>query len=219
MIESMFTPDGASALFSKERQGFSDRCKLMSEGLLTSVVEDSPKGIHASFQTTAFRATRQDSATPVLHRRRTGRRGSAVLECGLIILPLLALLFALMDFSIILFVQNVLRSAVREGVRFAITQQTGAGGQDAAIKAVVQTNAFGFLTDPTKIGIQYLNPTTLVAVTGAGSNGRGNICTVSVTNYGWKLMVPIWQSTAPFNLSAFSSDVMEAPPNGILPAR
>ena len=131
----------------------------------------------------------------------------------------MALLFALMDFSIVIFVQNVLHHAVREGVRFAITQQTGAGGQDAAIKSTVETNAFGFLSDPSKISIQYLNPTTLAAVAGVGSNGQGNICIVSVTNYGWKLMVPIWQTTAPITLSAASSDVMEAPPNGILPGR
>ena len=162
---------------------------------------------------------------PVLHtggrsrHRVTGQKGSAILEAGFVILPLIALLFALMDFSIILFVQNVLRHAVREGVRFAITQQTGAGGQDAAIKATVQTNAFGFLSDPSKITIQYLDPTSLAGVSGVGSNGQGNICVVSVANYGWKLMVPIWQSSAPLNLSASSSDIMEAPPNGILPGR
>ena len=137
----------------------------------------------------------------------------------MVILPLMALLWGLMDFSIAIFVQNVLRHAVREGVRFAITQQTGAGGQDAAIKATVQTNTFGFLSDPSKITIQYLNPTTLAAVAGAGSNGQGNICIVTVTNYAWKLMVPLWQATAAINLSAASSDVMEAPPNGILPGR
>jgi Flp pilus assembly protein TadG len=142
-----------------------------------------------------------------------------MLEGGIVILPLIALLFALMDFSIILFVKNVLHHAVREGARFAITQQTGAGGQDAAIKAIVQTNAFGFLTDPTKITVQYLDPVTLAVVSGVGSNGQGNICIISVTNYGWKLMVPIWQSSLPINLSASSSDVMEAPPNGILPGR
>jgi Flp pilus assembly protein TadG len=160
----------------------------------------------------------QSSGRLVL-RRRTGQKGSAMVESGLVFLPLIALLFGLMDFSIVLFVQNVLHHAVREGVRFAVTQQTGAGGQDAAIKAIVQKNAFGFLSDPTKITITYLDPTTLATVSGAGSNGQGNVCVVSVTNYGWKLMVPILQTTAPINLSASSSDVMEAPPNGILPGR
>lgn len=157
---------------------------------------------------------------PMVSRGRVRRqKGSAILESGFVILPLLALLWALMDFSVAIFVQNVLRHAVREGVRYAVTQQTAAGGQDAAIKAVVQTNTFGFLTDLTKITIQYQDPTTLAVVNGVGSNGQGNICTVAITNYGWKLMVPIWQTTAPINLSASSADVMEAPPNGILPGR
>ena len=145
-------------------------------------------------------------AKPVSLRPTRGQKGSAVLESGLVILPLMALLFALMDFSVVLFLQNVLRHAVREGVRFAVTQQTGAGGQDAAIKAVVQTDTFGSLTDLSKITIQYLDSTTLNPVAGVGSNSQGNICIVSVTNYGWRLMVPIWQSSAPINLSASSSD-------------
>lgn len=162
---------------------------------------------------------RSQPARRVSSRRLRGQKGNALVESGLVILPLMALLFALMDFSLLLFVQNVLHHAVREGVRFAITQQTGPGGQDAAIKAVVQSNGFGFLTDPSKITIRYLNPTTLATVTGFGSNAQGRICIVSVTNYGWRLMVPIWQTTGPIRLSASSSDVMEAPPNGILPGR
>jgi len=162
---------------------------------------------------------RLQPARSVTRPRTLRQRGSAFLETGLVILPLMAILFALMDFSIVIFVQNVLRHAVREGVRFAVTQQTGAGGQDAAIKAIVQTNAFGFLPDPSKITIQYLDSTTLTPVAGAGSNAQGNVCIVSISNFGWSLMVPIWQSSAPIGLSASSSDVMEAPPNGILPSR
>ncbi|MEO8025120.1 MAG: TadE/TadG family type IV pilus assembly protein [Bryobacteraceae bacterium] len=162
-------------------------------------------------------------ARPVTRRRARGQRGSAALEGALVILPLMAMLFALMDFSIAIFVQNVLHNAVREGVRFAITQQTGAGGQDNAIKAVVQSNAFGFLTDPTKITVQYLHqdPSTgaLATSAGVGSNSQGNICVVSVVNYPWRMMVPIFQSSSPYLYSASSSDVMEAPPNGILPPR
>jgi len=59
------------------------------------------------------------------------QRGSALLEGALIILPLLALGFALLDYPLAIFIQNTMRNAVREGVRFAITQQTGSGGQDA----------------------------------------------------------------------------------------
>src|ERR1035438_8824911 len=77
--------------------------------------------------------------------RLKSQRGSALLEGALIILPLLAIGFALLDYPLAIFIQNTLRNAVREGVRYAITQQTGAGGQDAAISSVVQANSMGFL--------------------------------------------------------------------------
>src|ERR1700675_5071905 len=77
--------------------------------------------------------------------RRKSQRGSAVLEGALIILPLLALGFALLDYPLAIFIQNTLRNAVREGVRYAITQQTGGSGQDAAISSVVKNNSMGFV--------------------------------------------------------------------------
>lgn len=141
-----------------------------------------------------------------------------MLEAALVILPLFALAFAMVDIPLGIFVQNVLRNAVREGARFAITQQTGTGGQDAAIKAVVQNNAMGFLSNATYISISYLNGQTLAAATGVGSNAQGNICTITVANYPWVSVAPIWRSGS-LTFNAASSDVMEAPPNGVLPGR
>lgn len=152
-------------------------------------------------------------------RAQRGReRGSAILEGALVLIPFLALLFALMDFSVAIFVQNVLRNAVREGTRFAISQRTGGSGQDAAVKAVVQQNSMNFLTDVTRVSITYydrnVNP-----VTGVGSNAGGNIIVVAVTGYPWTWMAPFMRSSTSLAFSASSSDLMEAPPNGILPAR
>lgn len=160
----------------------------------------------------------------VVARSKT-QRGSALLEGALIILPLLALGFALLDYPLAIFIQNTLRNAVREGVRYAITQQTGAGGQDASIKSVVQQNAMGFLNDAdisagnAAITITYYDKSTLSALGNvAGSNATGNICVVnaSVTR-AW--MAPLWRSTGLLTFTASSSDVMEAPPGGNLPTR
>jgi hypothetical protein len=138
----------------------------------------------------------------------------------------MAICFALMDFPLAIFIQNTLRNAVREGVRYAITQQTGAGGQDTAIKTVVENNSMGFLNDsdltstPPKstFTITYYDKSTLLAVAGAGSNGEGNICVVTATiQRGW--MAPLWRDSGLLSFSASSSDVMEAPPGGVLPAR
>jgi Flp pilus assembly protein TadG len=149
-----------------------------------------------------------------------------MLEGALIILPLMALGFAMLDYPLGIFIQNTLRNAVREGVRFAITQQTGANGQDAAIKAIVENNSMGFLNDTdlnsspaaATITITYYDPTTLTAVTGVGSNDQGNICVVTATiQHAW--MAPVWRSTGLLTFSASSSDMMEAGPSGVIPSR
>jgi Flp pilus assembly protein TadG len=168
----------------------------------------------------------QETAEAANRRRSRSQGGSAMLEGALIILPLLAIGFALLDFPLAIFIQNTLRNAVREGVRFAITEQTGPGGQDAAIISTVENNSIGFLNNnaltsnpPTAtITIQYYNPISLASASGVGSNAQGNICVVTATiQHTW--MVPIWQSSSPLTFTASSSDVMEAPPNGVLPGR
>ena len=170
--------------------------------------------------------TETAKAPRALTRRRRTQGGSALLEGALVLLPLLAIGFALMDFPLALFIQNTLQGAVREGVRFAITQQTGTGGQDAAIKKQVETFSMGFLTDAdisagtSLFSVTYYNPNSSLttAATGTGSNSQGNICVVSAT-IKRKFMAPVWQATGLIPFSSTSSDVMEAPPNGVLPAR
>jgi Flp pilus assembly protein TadG len=150
--------------------------------------------------------------------------GSAALEGALVLLPLMALFFAMIDFSFGIYIQNTLREAVREGVRFAITQQTGGSGQDAAIKAVVESYSLGILNEAdisaekSTFTITYYDGSTLAAVTGTGSNAQGNICVItSSVQHSW--MAPVWNSTGILNFSASSADVMEAPPSGVLPSR
>ena len=150
-----------------------------------------------------------------LTRSRT-QAGSAVLEGALVLLPMMAIFFAMIDVPFAIFKQNTLRESVREGVRFAITQQTGAGGQDAAIKTVVKNYSMGFLNDAdisagkSTFTITYYDGASLNAVNGVGSNAQGNICvmTASVQHY-W--IAPVWQSTGVLVFNASSSDVMEAP--------
>jgi Flp pilus assembly protein TadG len=161
-------------------------------------------------------------------RSRT-QAGSAILEGALVLLPMMAMFFAMIDYPFALFIQNSIREGVREGVRFAITQQTGTGGQDAAIKAVVESYSMGFLNDTditagrSVFSITYYDgmstSTPLAAAgTGTGSNAEGNICVVYASiQHSW--MAPVWRSTGILTFSASSSDVMEAPPLGVLPSR
>jgi Flp pilus assembly protein TadG len=161
------------------------------------------------------------------HRTSTRSRkqgGSAAVEASLVLLVLMAMFFAMVDIPFGIFIQNTLREAVREGVRFAITQQTGSSGQDAAIESVVESYSFGFVSAATLAAgtatftLTYYDGTTLAVVTGVGSNSQGNICVVTATvQHYW--MAPVWQGTGALTFSASSSDVMEAPPGGVLPSR
>src|SRR5437899_12495943 len=106
-----------------------------------------------------------------LRRVRLKRKGQAAIEAALVIVPLLAMLCAIIDFSMAMFIRNSLVFAVREGVRYAITGQTGAGGascQDASIKKVVQENAMGLLAGDDGLArykINYDDPKNLAEVT------------------------------------------------------
>jgi Flp pilus assembly protein TadG len=155
------------------------------------------------------------------------RRGSVLVEGPLALLPLLAILFAVVDLSVALFVKNMAQFAVAQGVRYAITSQTLAGmGQDASIKAVVKGYTLGFLDclSPDHIGgnriaITYYDPVTLAAVAGVGSNTGGNIVVVSATGLSWAWMMPLLNNSAPLAFSVSSAAIMEATPIAGVPAR
>ncbi len=150
-----------------------------------------------------------------------------MIELSLTFLPTFALLFAFIDFGMAIFAWTSLQNAVREGCRYAITYQTGGGGQDAAIKAVVQQYSMGFVSataSPAQIVVNYYPPSTPnVAVTGVGSNAPGNIVEVKVQNYSWRYLAPLSGSftsalrdTNPLAINVSSFDVMGGYPAGVL---
>lgn len=148
-------------------------------------------------------------------------RGSALVELALVLVPLVAIWAAIVDFSFAIFLKATLQHAVREGVRYAVTSRTEPGlGHDASIVAAVQRNAMGFLDGPegaSKIHIRYYAPGSFTEVQ---SNSGGNIVEVSVEGYRWNWIAPILRREAPaLDLVARSSDRMEMPPGGISPPR
>ena len=142
-------------------------------------------------------------------------------------LPLMAILFAVLDLSIAIFVKNTVQFAVCQGVRYAITSRTMTGmGQDASIKTVVQSYTLGFLDhlSPDHVGgnrifITYYDPVSLAPVAGAGSNVGGNIVVVSATGCpgcGWCLCCAARRR---YNSPSLSADIMEATPLAGAPVR
>jgi hypothetical protein len=163
------------------------------------------------------------------HATRHGhaRRGSVLVESSFTLLPLLALLFGVIDIAFAIFVKNTMQFAVRQGVRYAVTSQTLSGmGQDLSIKTVVNTYSMGLLDGLSpnhdgmaRIAINYYDPVSLGQLNGTGSNVGGNIVVVSCSGLSWAWMVPLLRNSAPMQFSVSSADIMEATPVAGAPAR
>ena len=162
-----------------------------------------------------------------MRAKSSGRRGSALLEGALAMLPLLAIMFTVLDLSIAIFVKNTVQFAVCQGVRYAVTSRTLPGmGQDASIKSVVQGYTLGLLdalsadhVGANRITITYYDPSSLAPVAGVNSNIGGNIVVVSASGLSWAWMVPLLRSAAPLEFSVSSADIMEATPLAGAPTR
>ncbi len=156
-------------------------------------------------------------------RGRGNERGSEIVEFSLTILPFFAILFLIVDASWVIFVRATLQFAVREGVRYAITGQTGPQGQDAAITSVVQNNAMGLLNGPagaSLVTINYYQPGTAAALPDVvNSNIGGNVVQVSVNGMSLIPMAPLWRSASPVLVFATSGDIVEPSPGGVPPTR
>ena len=116
-----------------------------------------------------------DTAGYRRHRsRRVDKRGATLVEFALTILPTLALLLAITDFTIPIFLNTLFDHAVRSGVRYAITYRTQPGmSHSHSIQRVVQNNSGGFLSGDEglqKIQVKYYSPVTFAEVTGANAN-------------------------------------------------
>lgn len=161
--------------------------------------------------------------------RREGRRsGNMVIEMAFTMLPTFALIFAFVDFGLLLFRWSTLQNAVREGCRYAITFQIQTGlGQDASIKAIVQHYALGMVTTtdvPQHIFVNYYAPNNLTTPIpfANGGNAPGNLVEVSVQNISWAWLAPIsgtfvgpLRSTTPITLNIYSSDILGGYPAGV----
>jgi Flp pilus assembly protein TadG len=156
-----------------------------------------------------------------------------MLELALILTPMFALLLGIVELSLPIFKKSTMQDAVREGVRYGITYQTTYNGtlyssQTNAIKAVVQTNAMGFLSGATglsQINVKYYSPVSpFTEVTGTpNANADGNILEVSVQGYTHNWIAPIaWSygatnfqvTGAPLSIAASSADRLESLPVG-----
>ena len=147
--------------------------------------------------------------------RRQRQRGNAFTEAALIMLPFFALVFGITDYALALFVRTTMQHAVREGARYAVTYQVLSGRcQDASIKEIVRQNTMGFIKTAdvnTYIFVRYYTPDTFTLTS---ANSPGNLVEISIENYQWRWIAPLWRVTTPMTVVARSSDRMEGLPGG-----
>lgn len=161
------------------------------------------------------------SRFPVSSRRRRRSGGNSLVESVFTLVPTFALIFAFLDFGLMLFRWSTLQNAVREGCRYAITFQTQSGlGQDASIKNVVQQYAMGFVTassSPQRIFVNYYDLDDVNTPINPGGNIPGNLVEVSVQGVPFTWLFPLSgtftgsgvfyrSSGTPLTLSVYSSD-------------
>jgi len=178
---------------------------------------------------------------PQAERSKNRRRGVELIEFTLVLLPMLGFIFLLLDLGWAIYRRATLQFAVREGCRYAVTNQVesltdgngNAYGVVDSIKYVVQQRANGLLgskaTDAgySLIQVRYYNPnssltsaltmpTNCATNTGTPPNWSGNLVEVSVESYQASPLAPLFRSNSPLVFTARSSDRMEGnPPTGV----
>jgi Flp pilus assembly protein TadG len=159
-----------------------------------------------------------------------------MIEFTLVLLPMLGFTFLLLDIGWAVYRRASLQFAVREGCRYAVTNQVVAlkdangnnYGMIDSVKWVVQSKAMGFLgstaTDPNYalIQVRFYDPTSSLttalplqancASATAAPNWGGNLVEVSVENYQSNSLAPVLRSANPLNFVVRSSDRMEGNP-------
>jgi Flp pilus assembly protein TadG len=161
------------------------------------------------------------------------RRGAELLEFTFALLPLLMMVFVLMDAAWGIFVKSTLAYAVRTGVRVGITitgTQARAAGSDLTtmVKSVVQRNALGLLGSlPTDTRLTYVKvnyflpplPGSSAAIVNVSSQSDGNaqlnIMQVSIQGFSLNPLLPRifgWKSgvdNASTAIGAIAADLIE----------
>lgn len=165
-----------------------------------------------------------------------------MIEFTLALLPLLAMVFLLLDASWAIFVKSTLAFAVHQGVRQGITitgTQAAAAGSDLTgmVKLTVQQAALGLLAGPAglaKIKVNYIQPPPFdsdaasVPVSGQSyGNSPGNIMQVSIQGFSLRPLLPRifgWNTPADTSstaIGAVAADLIEpsrdVPPIGVAP--
>jgi Flp pilus assembly protein TadG len=143
------------------------------------------------------------------------RKGQTTVEFALAAIILLALLFAIIDLSMMFFVNLTMQHAVREGVRYAITGRSNLGAdRRAALIAKIKEQSMGLYDrnlhvpkDPT---IKVIPPSSVTfpnytgGTTQTGDPGQADETIVVSLTYKWSLVTPLMKPFFPGGAYTFT---------------
>jgi len=171
--------------------------------------------------------------TALIGRKRRRLGGQTLIEFTLALPLLLLTLSGVLNTGWLIYRTVTLQFAVREGCRYAITNQTlslkdGSGNSYGVIESVryiVQRRAVGFLGSKTTdtgynfIHVRFYNPSSSLTTpdTSSTANQGGNIVEVSVEGFSGTNLVAFMPAFFPISSDARSADRIEGTPIGGLP--
>jgi Flp pilus assembly protein TadG len=141
-------------------------------------------------------------------RRPRGRRrnGQTMIEFVFLLPLLFGLLFVQLDVAFAIYAQSTLLQAVREGVRYGVTNSSPSGCGGTVTACVTQTvvtaangllsGAFGNTSSKVQVTYYAYNPGVGLEVvssswTTVAPNAGGNVMVVSVNSYSLPMLVPV----------------------------
>lgn len=168
-----------------------------------------------------------------------------MLEMAFVLLPLMALVCGIVDFSMVMYFKHVFQNAVNQAVRFGITYRmsytrlngttVNCATQRSCILEVLYDNSQGYITaakntnkyNEKMVFVNWYTPDNLdSAATANPVNATGNVLQVNIDNFIWDWIMPIWafldigrtnsQQPPHFRLGAQATDIMQALPVGVL---
>jgi len=159
-----------------------------------------------------------NARAPVLRRRRES--GNAMVEGAFVFLPFFALIFGIMDFSMVLFITGLFQDAARDASRYVSEYNMTYNGttytsQTSVAKAIMYAETLGFITSANDtandyVHVNYYFPNDLTtpatcatacAYTWTDSNGNsatvnyenqpGDVVEIRVVGFSWNWMAPL----------------------------
>ncbi len=146
-------------------------------------------------------------------RGRSRRRGSDMVESMVMLLPLMALVFLVIDTSYAIFVQATLQFAAQAAANVVSQGATNGVSQLALVNSTLQQQSLGLSqSSNATVAVSFstaASPGTALSSGVANRNAYGNIVSVSLT-YQFSPLAPLFRSANPIPIVANASAFIQS---------